>query len=58
MPQKESFFGSVNDLFQASLLDQLKELNQWLSPIVPQIPPSERVIHELRIQLEDLFREP
>lgn len=52
---KSVSFNMVDDLFQPELLASLKEWKVWLSPIVPDLPPVERVIEELKIQLKSIF---
>ena len=50
-------FDTVDALFQEKLMEYLREWDQWLSPIVPDIPEKNRVVQELRLQLSNLFQE-
>ena len=45
---------SVDDLFQDRLMECLREWDQWLSPIVPNLPEKETVIKELKLQLNEV----
>ncbi|MBW8308483.1 MAG: nucleotidyl transferase AbiEii/AbiGii toxin family protein [Candidatus Paracaedibacteraceae bacterium] len=52
---KSIIFESIEDLFQEKLLKSLEEWDMWLAPIVPNLPDSDQVIKELRIQLQSIF---
>lgn len=53
---KNVMLNSVDDLFQDRLMECLREWDQWLSPIVPDIPEKDIVIKELKLQLSDVLQ--
>ena len=53
---KHVVFTSVNDLFTPRLIAFLDEWKQWLSAILPEVPPKEIVIEELKKQLHDVWK--
>lgn len=52
---KNVSFHCVDDLFQDRLMEYLREWEQWLSPIVPNVPERDKVIQELKLQLQAIF---
>ncbi len=48
-------FQSIDDLFQDRLMEYILEWDKWLSPLVPQVPNKDRVVKDLKKQLQDVF---
>lgn len=49
---KSVVFDSVEDLFNDRLMEYLMEWEKWLLPVVPNLPGKEKVISELKNQIE------
>ncbi len=52
---KDASFMTVDDLFQARLMEFLQEWDKWLEPIIPLVPSKDMVISELKKQLKRVF---
>lgn len=51
-------FGGPKEFFNEALLDYTaKTWEQWLGPLVPELPPFETVINSLKQKLFDLFKQ-
>lgn len=54
---REVTFSGPQDFFQGAVLTYVgRTWSQWLGPLVPGLPPFEKVIEELRPQIVALFR--
>jgi hypothetical protein len=55
---KNVIFATVDNFFEKNMLEYIQETwEQWLAPLVPDLPPSEKIMEELRPQLELLLSE-
>ena len=54
---REVEFGGPEEFFDKTLLDYVaKTWEQWLGPLVPELPPFEPVINNLKQKFSDLFK--
>jgi predicted nucleotidyltransferase component of viral defense system len=50
-------FGGPDDFFQEAMLGHVgRTWEEWLGPLVPELPPFERIIGDLRPRIMDLLR--